>query len=199
MFYKLLLDTSDQYLSIGVAEENKLIYEKSFEAWQRQSELLVPEIVLALNSLKITLKDIKEIVIGKGPGSYTGVRIAMTFAKTLSTVTDIKIKAISSLAILGRADENFVSLINARSKRSYIAIYSQGNCLLKDQILPNEKVLEIIKEYHEKGFKIYGNTTYLNIPNDGQKIIEGLLTFANITKVEEDILSLKPIYLKDTL
>ena len=97
------------------------------------------------------------------------------------------------------ADENFVSLINARSKRSYIAIYAQGNCLLKEQILPNEKVLEIIKEYHEKGFKIYGNTTYLNIPNDGQKIIEGLLTFANITKVEEDILSLKPIYLKDTL
>lgn len=199
MSYKLLIDTSDKYLSVGIAKDLEVIYQNSFSAWQRQSELLIPEIVVALNYVKLDLEDISEIVVAKGPGSYTGVRIALTFAKTLGSVANVKVKTITSLACLGRSDECFVSVINAHSNRSYIACYENGKCLLKEQILSNEKVLEVIEKYRNQGFKLYGDTDYLNIKSDGEKIIEGLLTFSELVDFEDNILSLKPLYLKDAI
>ncbi len=199
MNYKLLIDTSDQFLSVGIVLDEKIIYQNSYQAWQRQSELLIPEIIKALKSTKLELKDIKEIYLGKGPGSYTGVRIAMTVAKTLGTVTDIKIKAISSLAILGKADESFISVINARSKRSYVGVYEKGKCLMNDCILTNDEVVKLINEYRKKGFKLYGDSAYLNLESDGVNIIDGLLSFSKIAEYEENILALKPVYLKDAI
>ena len=48
MKYTLLLDTSDKYLTVGVALDDEVIYSTSFEAWQRQSEFLVVEIKKAI-------------------------------------------------------------------------------------------------------------------------------------------------------
>lgn len=199
MNYKLLIDTSDQFLSVGIVKDEQIIYQKSFQAWQRQSELLIPEIINALKNVNLELRDIKEINLGKGPGSYTGVRIAMTVAKTLATVTEIKIKAISSLAILGKANENFISVINARSKRSYVGLYEQGKSLMKDCILTNDETIDLINKYRQKGFKLYGDSSYLNLASDGVNIIDGLFSFSKITDYEENVLALKPIYLKDAI
>ena len=44
----LLLDSSDQNLSVGIAKDNEVIYRNSFYAWQRQSEYMIPEIEKAL-------------------------------------------------------------------------------------------------------------------------------------------------------
>lgn len=199
MNYKLLLDTSDRFLCVGIAKNDNLIYKKSFEAWQRQSELLIPEIITAFNELNIKFSNIDEIIVGKGPGSYTGVRIALTVAKTIASVSNIKIKAISSLAILGTINDKFIGIINARSQRSYIGIYENGKCILDDQVLPNDQILVLIDKYKKNGFKIYGKTEHLNIQSDGVNILEGLLTFSKIWKYEDNVLALRPTYLKDAL
>lgn len=199
MSYKLLLDTSSEYLSVGIVQNETILYQTSYAAWQRQSELLIPEIAKGLNSLNLKFKDIGEIYVSIGPGSYTGVRIALTVAKTVATVSNIKIVALSSLKVLGRADEDYIALINARSNRSYIGIYAHGKTILKDQVLENEQVLELINEYKNKGYKVYGNVEYLSLQSDGIKIIEGLLTHGSITNYVSDVLSLKPVYLKDEI
>ena len=56
MKYTLLLDTSDKYLTVGVALDDEVIYSTSFEAWQRQSEFLVVEIKKAIEQVNISLK-----------------------------------------------------------------------------------------------------------------------------------------------
>ena len=53
-----------------------------------------------LNKYHKELLDVDEIVITIGPGSYTGERVALTIAKTLSVISSVRIKAISSLALM---------------------------------------------------------------------------------------------------
>lgn len=199
MKYTLLLDTSDKLLTVGIALDDKIVYKLSFEAWQRQSEYLVVEIKKALEQLNISLKDVEYIVTGIGPGSYTGVRIALTFAKVLGSLTNIKVKTVSSLALLGNTSISFVGLINARSKRSYIGIYDKGEVVLKDTIKTNEEVLQLIEKYKALGYEIKGDLAYLNIENEASDVVEGLLSFSKISEEVKDILSLKPIYLKEAL
>lgn len=199
MKYTLLLDTSDKYLTVGVALDDEVIYSTSFEAWQRQSEFLVVEIKKAIEQVNISLKDIDTIVTGIGPGSYTGVRIALTFAKVLASTANVKIKTVSSIALLGDTSISFVGLINARSKRSYIGIYDKGNVVLKDTIKTNEEVLSLIEKYKELGYEIKGDLSYLNIDTTPSDIVKGLLSFSKISEEVKDVLSLKPIYLKEAL
>ena len=199
MSYSLLIDTSDKYLTVGVSSNDEVIYSTSFEAWQRQSEFLVVEIKKALASIDIDLKDIDTIVCGLGPGSYTGVRIALTFAKVLASTTNVKIKTVSSLAILGNTDISFIGLINARSNRSYIAIYDKGRAVLEDTIKPNDEVLKLIEEYKALGYEIKGDLGYLKLESSKLDLVKGLLSFSKIREEETDVLSLKPVYLKEAL
>ena len=199
MSYSLLIDTSDKYLSVGISKNEELIYSTSFEAWQRQSEFLVVEINKALTYVNIKMNEIDTIVTGIGPGSYTGVRIALTFAKVLGSIVSVKIKTISSLAILGDKDTSFISLINARGGRSYIGIYDKGNVVLHDTIKTNGEVLQLIEEYKKKGFEIKGDTKYLNIESTPSDIVKGLLSFSTLIDYEKDVIGLKPIYLKEAL
>ena len=98
--YSLLLDSADKYLGIGIALNNEIIDKVYFEAWQRQSELMVPELEKIIKKNNIDPKSINEIIVTVGPGSYTGVRIALTIAKIYAYSLNIKCYAISSLNIL---------------------------------------------------------------------------------------------------
>ncbi len=197
MSYTLLLDSSNTLLAIGLLSDGKFIYRQSYYAWQRQSELMIPEIEKAFKETNISFLNIDEVMVTKGPGSYTGVRIALTIAKTIATVNPIiKCKAISSLMALGCKTESYISLINARSNRSYIAIYEKGKCILNDQIVTNEEALLLIEKYKRNGFVLKGDLEYLNLESD-YEILDGMASYIDIIEVENDILKLKPLYLKD--
>ena len=193
--YSLLLDSSNTSLSVGISEDSKLIYHTSFSCWQKQSELMIPEIQKALKETNLSLKDIKEVVCAKGPGSYTGVRIALTIAKILSQMNNAKLVLISSLRIMGTKEQEYIALMNARSSRSYVGVYSKGKILLEDSIMTNEEVKELICKYPT--FDIIGDTSYLVINGNKPNEIQGLLSLKDIVEKEKEILKVRPIYLKD--
>lgn len=194
----LFIDTSNKYLTVVVTKDYEILSSISYEAWQRQSEFLIPEIKNCLNKANLTLKDIDHICVGNGPGSYTGVRIALTVAKVLGTISPIKVSVVSSLAIMGTKELNYIAIMDARSKRSYIGVYQKGVNIIKDQILPNEEVLKLIDKYKKDNFLIIGEGKHLNVEAVAPDIIKGLMSYG-YNKEVEDILSLKPIYLRDAL
>lgn len=191
----LILDSSNTDLSVGVSIDNKIIYKMSYEAWQRQSEFMIPEIEKAVKETGIELKDFDEILCGKGPGSYTGIRIALTIAKTISVMSGAKLKLISSLRMFGNREKKFIALINARSARSYIGVYDHDQVILEDTILSNEEVKKYIFEHPD--YEVYGDLNYLNLKGKEPMIIEGMLSFSSLIKEEENPMSSKPVYLKD--
>ena len=193
--YSLLLDSSNTNLSIGICKNNQIIYQNSFSCWQRQSELMIPEIEKGLKEVSLSLLDFEEIVCAKGPGSYTGVRIALTIAKIISQMSGAKLILVSSLMAMGNANKKYIALMNARSARSYIGIYDQGKVILEDTIKTNEEVKELIKEF--SSFEVIGEGSYLGIETTLPNEVEGLLSWKELINPEEDVLKVKPVYLKD--
>lgn len=191
----IYLDSSNTDMSVGIASGDRLIGKTSYEAWQRQSEVMIPELDKLLNENNYTRKDIASVVVCIGPGSYTGVRIAITIAKTISAVLDAPIYPLSSLHALKDNENPSICLINARSKRSYIGVYQGDECLLKDQIFTNEQVLEYIKAHPT--YSICGDTAYLNIEGKQNDIIDNMIDIKKHAKPHPNPLGLSPVYLKD--
>ena len=193
--YSLLLDSSNTNLSVGICKDNVIIYKNSFSCWQRQSELMIPEIEKGLNEVNLRLIDFEEIVCAKGPGSYTGVRITLTIAKIVSQMSGAKLILVSSLQAMGNANKKYIAIMNARSARSYVGIYDHEKVILEDTIKTNEEVKELIKEY--SSFEVVGEGAYLGIETILPNEVEGLLSLKDYIKAEEDVLKVKPVYLKD--
>ena len=121
----LCLDTSHKYLVVGLIKDDVIISNTMQESWKRQSETILPEIDKALRNLSLTPKAIDQVVITVGPGSFTGVRIAMTIAKLLGSLTTIEVFTISTLQLYA-GNQNALVVLDARGKRAYCGRYKHN-------------------------------------------------------------------------
>ena len=195
MMYQLLLDSSNIFLSVGLAKDGKVVDKISYEAWQRQSEMMVTEVNNILKRNNVDKSELDAVVVGAGPGSYTGVRIGVTIAKTIAYALKIKLYAKSSLSLLKQQEFPTICVFNARSGRSYLGVYEGKKILLKDTVLENEKVLEYIKAHPD--YLVCGDTYQLGLESDKFDIIDNLVDFNKDEEV--DVFRCNPVYLKDLL
>ena len=192
--YIVLLDSSNTSLSVGLARDNLLLESISYEAWQQQSEYMIPELNKLLDKYAVKKEDISAVMVAKGPGSYTGVRIAITIAKTIAVALGAKLYPVSSLRAQKDGKNPSICLINARSGRSYIGVYEGNETLLEDQIMKNDEVLKYIANH--PSYSVCGDVKYLGLETKETNNIQEML---NLIEVLEDVnpLSLKPVYMKD--
>lgn len=193
--YTIILDSSNKMLCVALAEDDSIIDRTEYEAWQKQSELMIPELDKLLKKNNITRHDIGDIIVSNGPGSYTGVRIAVTIAKIMSIATNAKVYAVSSLESQKLCKTPTICLINARSNRSYIGVYDDDKIILKDNIFLNEGVKKYISEHPD--YKITGDIEYLGLKSEKYDVADGLLRCKNASHLVENVLALKPVYMKD--
>ena len=193
----LLLDSSSTQLSVALSDGATIVNQKSYYAWQSQSELMVPEIVNLLKETGASFKSLKAIAVSIGPGSYTGVRIALTIAKIIGYSLKIPVYAGSSLQMLRSGDQPTICLINARSGRSYFGVYQGSTPLVPDSILSNKEVLAYINDH--PNYKLGGALEYLHLQSQEADIYTNLLHLTKTSNPIEDIHALKPVYLKDHL
>lgn len=190
----VLLDSSNTNLSVGVAKDNLLLDYISYEAWQRQSEFMIVELNKLLEKHNIKKEDIKEVIVAKGPGSYTGVRIAITIAKTIAVALGAKLYAVSSLRVQKDGNVPSICVINARSGRSYVGVYQDQNIIVNDCIMKNDEVMKYIEEHPD--YVVCGDAKYLGLEGKESNNAQEML---NLKDSLESInpLSLKPVYMKD--
>src|SRR5437879_900652 len=93
----LALDTSTAAMSIAIIEQGQLVQETHIHADRTHSLYLMPMIQELIKTVGMKLSDLSAIAVGVGPGSYTGVRIGVTAAKTLAWTLKLPIIGISSL------------------------------------------------------------------------------------------------------
>ena len=193
--FSILLDSSNTSLTVGLAKDDVLLESISYEAWQTQSEHMIPELDKLLDKYNVERNQISDVVVAIGPGSYTGVRIAITIAKTIAAVLPVKVYAISSLRCQKDGKNPSICVINARSGRSYFGVYEDDKVLVEDQILTNDKVQEYIAEH--KDFVVCGNASYLGIEGKQPDIAKELLALKKAVSPVNDPLAVKPVYMKD--
>ena len=192
--YSVLLDSSNTNLSVGLARDNLLLENVSYEAWQQQSEYMIPELNKLLEKYQVQNEEISAVMVAKGPGSYTGVRIAITIAKTMAVALGCKLYAVSSLRVQKDGKNPSICLINARSGRSYIGVYEDKSVILEDQIMKNDEVLKYIADHPT--YSVCGDVKYLGLE---AKETNNVLEMLSLKEVLDEVnpLSLKPVYMKD--
>ena len=173
--YQLLLDSSNKYLSVGLSKDGKVVDKIFYEAWQRQSEMMVTEVDNILKRNNIDKSELNGVVVGVGPGSYTGVRIGVTIAKTIAYVLKIKLYAKSSLSLLKHQEFPTICVFNARSGRSYFGVYKGDEVLVKDTVLENAEVIEYIKNHPD--YLLCGDTYQLGLESSKFDVIDNLADF----------------------
>ncbi|MDQ0418413.1 tRNA threonylcarbamoyladenosine biosynthesis protein TsaB [Croceifilum oryzae] len=141
----LAIDTSTLVLGVAVVEEGKVLGEVTNNLHKTHSERLMPTVAGLLKDLSIELQEITAISVTSGPGSYTGIRIGVTTAKTLAWTHDVPLFAESSLTVLAMNGKRFpglvVPMIDARRNRVYTGVY-RSNTLGVSEVL-GQQVLEI--------------------------------------------------------
>ncbi len=144
------IDTSSSYLFAGISVDKQLKNEIKLKLDKELSSFTLPKIEELFKEVEIEPKDIDKILVVKGPGSFTGIRIGVTIAKTFAWSLKKEITTLSSLeamATISSTDYDYlVPMIDARRGYVYGAIYDrQGTQILKDQYIKKE-TLEIAME-----------------------------------------------------
>tara|TARA_B100001175_G_scaffold295229_1_gene283101 strand:+ start:664 stop:1296 length:633 start_codon:yes stop_codon:yes gene_type:complete len=96
----ILIINCTKGFEFALIQNEKAIFKKKSKQLKNISEKLVIEVEKALSKLALNYKSIRKIILITGPGSFTGIRSAITFAKTLSLYLKIKVIGISKFEVL---------------------------------------------------------------------------------------------------
>lgn len=129
----LLVDTSSDALYVSLAQKRPedrvpvILESDNFQLASQHGVSLLPKIQEVLSHQKWDPKEITDIFVGRGPGSYTGLRIGMTLAKMWAHVHDCRLTTVSSLALMAsgvkETDAWLIPVVDARRMTAYTAIY----------------------------------------------------------------------------
>ncbi len=151
------IDTANIPLSIAIVEDGKVITEENTSAKINHSLRAMPAIEEAFKRVNLTPADIDVIAVAEGPGSYTGVRIGVTIAKTLAWTLKKPLVGVSSLKALAMNGLFFnglvCPLIDARRNHVYAGLFEMKNGIvtekMEDQHILIEDLLENLRKVEE--------------------------------------------------
>ncbi len=143
----LAIETSTEYCSVALWQDGAMT-ERSELVGQKHSELLMEMIDAVLQGSALKIQDVNGIGFGKGPGSFTGVRIACGVAQGLALGVDVKVVGVCTLEALAQASghDKVISALDARMNEIYFAAYEKfatgwkvviEPCLCKAEAAPN--------------------------------------------------------------
>jgi tRNA threonylcarbamoyl adenosine modification protein YeaZ len=119
----LAIDTSTSRTSVAIIEDSKVLY-NGFRDGATAHGPSLP----ALVQEALAVSDVDEVVVGMGPGPFTGLRVGIAFAESFALAREIPVRGVCSLdAIAAQIKENdFIVTVDARRKEVYWARYTNG-------------------------------------------------------------------------
>lgn len=209
----LSFDTSNKTLAVALFDQTGILAQRQLNIKSNHSLTLMPAIDELMKEVSWQPKDLTRIVCAQGPGSYTGIRIAVTTAKMLASTLSIELVGVSSLKLIAGNlpyyDGLLVPVFNARRQNVFCGIYQweDGNLVnvMEDTHLPMEELLEKLQGKKamilgdggdfaelilEKGLE-YSKFPHLNLPQGAV-----LAQLGSTGQPVENIHSFLPIYLK---
>lgn len=174
----LFIDTHLNDVVIILENNGKIKKKKILKDEKENSKVIMPTIK------KVLAKDTPEsIIIVNGPGSFTGVRLGVTVAKTMAYTMNIPIRSINSLECMAVSLESDLKIVGFSDNNGYyIGVFDEKNNVVGDYVYLNNKKYE---EY-TKRYKVN-----LDVELDYIKIIEFALQKDSLNPHE-----VNPVYIK---
>lgn len=174
----LFIDTHLSDVTIILYENGKIVKFKKIESVMQNSKIIMPLIKKMLN------RDIpNSIIIVNGPGSFTGVRLGVTIAKTLAYTLNIKIRSVTSLECMAVSVKDGEKICSFNDNNGYyVGFFKTDNSIYKDYIYVKNNEYQIFRQ---------NNFVYEDVVLDYNKIIE----FA-LNKEAVNPHNINPLYIK---
>lgn len=194
---KLFIDSATNYLYLAVVnDDNTKAYAFTRVGKNDHSETLTNYLDDFLKSHNIDVEAISQIYVGRGPGSYTGLRIAGTVGKVFAFIKNLPFYSFSSLDLIAskHLDKNgkYKAIIKAKKNYSYLKAYTVNNKIIVDQddtfICDDE-----LDKYAEYSPIMVDDNTFV----DGDKMALNILKYKMFK--EEDKYNYVPNYLRSEL
>lgn len=137
----LALDTSTEACSVALALDGQILVLDEV-CPQQHSKRILPMLQQLLSDAGVSLYQLDGIIFGRGPGSFTGVRIGVSVAQGLAFGADLPVFGVSTLAAMAQAaavQQNateVIAAIDARMAEVYIAAYALDEAGLMQAITP---------------------------------------------------------------
>lgn len=150
----LALDTSNQSLSVALLEGENLLGQVLITIKKNHSITLMPTIDYLVQTCDVQKTAIERIIVAQGPGSYTGLRIAVVTAKTLAMALGCDLVGVSSLYALTdtKGSDIQIPLINARRHAVYAGVYQGNQSLIADAYQDFSDLLAVASQYEQVTF-----------------------------------------------
>jgi tRNA threonylcarbamoyladenosine biosynthesis protein TsaB len=122
MTISLAIDTSTSRTIVGIIEGDKVLFE-AFHEGATEHGFAITELVT--KALEICPKP-DQVVVGMGPGPFTGLRVGITFANSFGLAREIPVIGVCSLDAIDIKEREYTVAIDARRKEIYWAKYKDG-------------------------------------------------------------------------
>lgn len=186
----LCMDTSHIYLVLALIRDDQVIARVQEECWKRQSEEIFPRLIAMCEEADVQPEDIDRIVISEGPGSYTGVRIAMTVAKVVCAMRNIPLYTIGTLLLYAGGEDCRV-LVDARGRRAYTCRFRDGEELEEKRAQACSEISELIRDE-----KIIGDGHLIGREDTWPDIADNFLILKDRWQKADNVHLVVPEYLK---
>ena len=164
----ILIINCTKGFEFALIQNEKAIFKKKSKQLKNISEKLVVEIEKALSKLRLSYKSIRKIIVITGPGSFTGIRSAITFAKTLNLYLKIKVIGISKFEVL-----NLLTINNCKTGIKNIFVENNQNTFFFQQFNSSGRSKSVPELVDLKKKTIMINEE-IRVISDGLKIKEYL-------------------------
>lgn len=198
----LFFDSASENLKVSLIKDDKLIFDKCIRTNNDHSSFLVPFVDEAFKQNNIKFDNLDRLIVGIGPGSFTGTRIGITVGKVYSYSLNVPIYGISSLEEMIYAFNDYdyyVPIIEEKNDNMYYSIFDKNRKrIIEDKYSNKNDLFEELKNYNgkillisHKGIK-YENYDCENENIDAIEINKNIL----INNKEINPHLLKPNYIK---
>ena len=134
----LFIDTSNSFINIYIVKDNEVLIKKHYQTLKDMANSIMPLIRESFNEVDFQVNSIDKIFVTVGPGSFTGVRVGITVAKTISWSLGIPVYPISTLEYLASINTKFskiISIIDARRGNVFAGYYDSNLDKFNDEEL----------------------------------------------------------------
>ena len=193
------IDTSSSYLYAGIAVGKFLVASIKKDFGKDLSKYTILEIAKLFQEASLEPEDIDKIIVVSGPGSFTGIRIGMTFAKIFAWSLKKDITTITSLDAMALVDSDklVVPIIDARRGFVYASIHEKDKIILKNQYIKLDSLIAYLDNL-KKEYLFVTNQDNFDLPSIkyDPDILKIIMTYQDKPSINPHLV--EPTYLKLT-
>jgi tRNA threonylcarbamoyladenosine biosynthesis protein TsaB len=211
----LLLETSGRSGQVGLAEGNRLLAARTLDEARRHARDLAPAVVALLDQQGWRPSDVRGVIVDRGPGSYTGLRVGLMSAKAFAYAIGCPVVAVTSFAAIAHQYDGESARLDVIADAQQGMIYVQSFQRAADAVFApmNDMTIGALTDWlttlrpgaavSGPGLRLYGQRMPAGVeianPDQWEPRVASLLTLGLDRLVSErtdDVWSLEPLYLR---